>query len=146
MPVNRSRIPPTLTPLLENWRRRVRGNERRFLVPFSYMLSEAAPVDEVDDVPVDEVDEAGVELQPVHRAERTGELERRDGVGPTERRDAPRPSGSYDWAGPGERQGEDDPTVLRFPGESRVARLPEPSPPARPSGPLSWAYWAARHQ
>ncbi|MCZ6825026.1 MAG: hypothetical protein O7E50_04995 [Gemmatimonadetes bacterium] len=144
--MSRSRIPSTLTPLLENWRRRVRGNERRFLVPFSYVLSEAAPVDEVDDVPVDEVDEAGVELQPVHRAERTGELERRDGVGPTERRDAPRPSGSYDWAGPGERQGEDDPTVLRFPGESRVARLPEPSPPARPSGPLSWAYWAARHQ
>jgi hypothetical protein len=138
MPVNRSRIPPTLTPLLENWRRRVRGNERRFLVPFSYVLSEAALVDEVD--------EAEVELQPVHRAERTGELEHRDGVGPTERRDARRPSGSYDWAGPGERQGEDDPTVLRFPGESRVAMLPKPSPPARPSGPLSWAYWAARHQ
>ncbi len=136
--MNRSRIPPTLTPLLENWRRRVRGNERRFLVPFSYMLSEAAPVDEVE--------EAEVELHPVHRTERTGELERRDGVGPTERRDAPRPSESHDWAGPGERQGEDDPTVLRFPSESRVAMPPDPSPPARPSGPLSWAYWAARHQ
>lgn len=143
MPVSRSRIPSTLTPLLENWRRRVRGNERRFLVPFSYVLSEVAPV---NDVPVDEVDEAEVELQPVHRAERTGELERQDGVGPTERQDAPRPSESYDWAGPGERQGEDDPTVLRFPGESPVALPPDPSPPARPSGPLSWAYWAARHQ
>lgn len=136
--MSRSRIPSTLTPLLENWRRRVRGNERRFLVPFSYVVSEVAPVDEVD--------EAEVELQPVHRAERTGELERRDGVGPIERQDGARPGESPGWAGPGERQGEDDPTVLRFPGESRVARLPEPSPPARPSGPLSWAYWAARHQ
>ncbi len=118
--MNRSGVPSTLTPLFENWRRRIRGNERRFLAPFSYVVAEAAPVDEVD--------EAEVELQPVHRAERTGELERRDGVGPTERRD------------------EDDPTVLRFPSESRVAMPPEPSPPARPSGPLSWAYWAARHQ
>ncbi len=136
--MNRSGVPSTLTPLLENWRRRVRGNERRFLAPFSYVVAEAAPVDEVD--------EAEVELQPVHRAERTGELERRDGVGPTERRDAPRPSESHDWAGPGERQGEDDPTVLRFPGEFPLAMPPDPSPPARPSGPLSWAYWAARHQ
>lgn len=121
--MNRSRIPSTLTPLFENWRRRIRGDERRFLVPFSYVVCEAAPVDEVD--------EAEVELHPVHRAER---------------RDAPRPSESHDWAGPGERQGEDDPTVLRFPGESPVALPPDPSPPARPSGPLSWAYWAARHQ
>ncbi len=114
------RIPSTLTPLFENWRRRIRGNERRFAVPFSYVVSEAAPVDEVE--------ETEVELYPVHRAERTGELERRDGVGPTE------------------RQGEDDPTVLRFPGEFPLAMPPDPSPPARPSGPLSWAYWAARHQ
>ncbi len=128
MPLNRSGVPSTLTPLFENWRRRIRGNERRFLAPFSYVVAEAVPVDEVDDVPVDEVDEAEVELQPVHRAERTGELERRDGVGPTE------------------RQGEDDPTVLRFPGEFPLAMPPDPSPPARPSGPLSWAYWAARHQ
>ena len=111
MPLNRSGVPSTLTPLFENWRRRIRGNERRFLAPFSYVVVEAAPVDEVD--------EAEVELQPVHRAERTGELERQD---------------------------EDDPTVLRFPSESRVTMPPEPSPPARPSGPLSWAYWAARHQ
>ena len=126
--MNRSGVPSTLTPLFENWRRRIRGNERRFLAPFSYVVAEAVPLNEVDDVPVDEVDEAEVELQPVHRAERTGELERRDGVGPTE------------------RQGEDDPTVLRFPGEFPLAMPPDPSPPARPSGPLSWAYWAARHQ
>jgi hypothetical protein len=126
MPLNRSGVPSTLTPLFENWRRRIRGNERRFLAPFSYVVVEAAPVDEAE-----------VELQPVHRAERTGELERRDGA---------RPGESHDWAGPGERQDEDDPTVLRFPSESRVTMPPEPSPPARPSGPLSWAYWAARHQ
>ncbi len=118
-----------LTPLLENWRRRIRGNERRFPVPFSYVVSEAAPVDEAD--------ETEVELRPVHRAERTGELERQDGA---------RPSESHGWAGPGERQREDDPTVLRFPGESPVALPSDPTPPARPSGPLSWAYWAARHQ
>ena len=129
------RIPSTLTPLLENWRRRIRGNERRFPVPFSYVVSEAAPVDETE-----------VELQPVHRAERTGELERQDGVGPGERQDGARASESHGWAGPGERQREDDPTVLRFPGESPVALPPGPTPPARPSGPLSWAYWAARHQ
>ncbi len=142
-----NRRPSTLTPLLENWRRRIRGDERRFPVPFSYVVSEA--------VPVDEADETEVELQPVHRAERTGELElrdgvgpieRQDGVGPSKRRDGARPGESPGWAGPGERQGEDDPTVLRFPGESPVALPPDPSPPARPSGPLSWAYWAARHQ
>ncbi len=140
-------MPSTFTPLLENWRRRIRGNEARFPVPFSYAVSEAAPADEVD--------ETQVELRPVHRAERTGELEHQDGVGPTEhqdgvgpteRRNGARPSESHDWAGPGERQGEDDPTVLRFPGEFPLAMPPDPSPPARPSGPLSWAYWAARHQ
>ncbi len=136
--MNRSRILSTLTPLLENWRRRIRGNAGRFPVPFSYVVSEAAPIDEVD--------ETEVELQPVHRAERTGELERQDGVGPSECQDGTRPSERHDWAGPGEGQGEDDPTVLRFPGESRVALPPDPTPPARPSGPLSWAYWAARHQ
>jgi len=116
-------------PLSENWRRRIRGNERRFPVPFSYVVAEAAPVDEVD--------ETEEELRPVHRAERTGELERQDGVGPTERWDGARPS---------ERQGEPDPTVLRFPGEPLVALPPDSTPPARPSGPLSWSYWAARHQ
>ncbi len=133
-----NRRPSTLTPLLENWRRRIRGDERRFPVPFSYVVSEAAPVEEAD--------ETEVELQPVHRAERTGELELRDGVGPIERQDGVGPSKRRDGARPGERQGEDDPTVLRFPGESPVALPPDPSPPARPSGPLSWAYWAARHQ
>ncbi len=128
MPVNR-RPPSTLTPLFENWRRRIRGNERRSPVPFSNVVAEAAPVHEVD-----ETEEA---LRPVHRAERTGQLERQDGVGPTER---------HDWAGPGERQGEDDPTVLRFPGEPLVALPPDSTLPARPSGPLSWAYWAARHR
>lgn len=137
MPVNR-RIPSTLTPLFENWRRRIRGNERRFAVPFSYVVSEAAPVDEVD--------ETDVELQLVHRAERTDEPERQDGVGPTGRRDGTRPSESHDWGGPGERHREDDLIVLRFPGESPVALPPDPTAPARPSGPLSWAYWAARHQ
>jgi len=135
MPVNR-RIPSTLTPLSENWRRRIRGNQTRF--PFGHVVSEAAPVDEVD-----ETEEA---LRPVHPAERTGELERQDGVGSTERRDGARPGKSHDWAGPGERQGEDDPTVLRFPGEPLVALPPDSTLPARPSGPLSWAYWAARHR
>ncbi|MEE9575890.1 MAG: hypothetical protein V3W35_00660, partial [Gemmatimonadota bacterium] len=102
------RPPSTLTPLFENWRRRIRGNERRSPVPFSNVVAEAAPVHEVD-----ETEEA---LRPVHRAERTGQLERQDGVGPTER---------HDWAGPGERQGEDDPTVLRFPGEPLVALPPD---------------------
>ncbi|MEE9577214.1 MAG: hypothetical protein V3W35_07355, partial [Gemmatimonadota bacterium] len=91
-------------------------------------------------------DDPEVELRPVPRAARTGELERRDGVGPTERPDGARSSESHDWAGPGERQGEDDPTVLRFPGEPLVALPPDSTPPARPSGPLSWAYWAARHR
>jgi len=126
--VNR-RIPSTLTPLFENWRRRIRGNERRFPVPFSYVDSEAAPVDGVDGT--------DVELQPVRPAERTGEIEHQHGA---------RPSESHDWASPGERQGGDDPTVLRFPCEFPVAPPPGPTPPARPSGPLSWAYWAARHQ
>ncbi|MCK5410469.1 MAG: hypothetical protein KAJ67_00165 [Gemmatimonadetes bacterium] len=132
------RPPSTLTPLFENWRRRIRGNERRSPVPFSNVVAEAAPVHEVD-----ETEEA---LRPVHRAERTGQLERQDGVGPSERRDGARPGESHDWAGPGERQGEDDPTVLRFPGEPLVALPPDSTPPARPSGPLSWAYWAARHR
>ena len=126
------RIPSTFTPLFENWRRRIRGNERRFPVPFSYVVSEAAPVDEVDEVaPVDEPDDTEVELLSVHRAER---------------RDGTRPSRSHDWAGPGERQDEDDQTVLRFPGDFPVVLPPDPTPPARPSGPLSWAYWAARHR
>ena len=33
VPVNR-RIPSTLTPLFENWRRRIRGNQTRFPFPF----------------------------------------------------------------------------------------------------------------
>jgi len=121
------RIPSTFTPLLENWRRRIRGNERRFPVPLSYVVSEAAPIDEIDEVgEVAEVDDTEVELLSVHRSERTGE--------------------SHDWDDPRERQGEDDPSVLRFPGDLPAVLPSDSTAPARPSGPLSWAYWAARHR
>jgi hypothetical protein len=39
---------------------------------------------------------------------------------------------------------EDDPTVLRFPGERSAPLSADATAPARPSGPLSWAYWSAR--